>query len=433
MASKTAYYGSIVIIAMFVLSMFIVFLYSDSGTPTPSPSIEPTGSGALSFQGMGSGVAIVKGFGDLVLLSCQNSGSDLSDAISANSCVQNVFRASKDLYSVTLNPLNSSELVNECLFNLRVSIADSCQSTALRQAFLEFNSTVTFYDENQTQSLNVTPLEFTYYANTFSAFGFPGFVMPSTQVNSSIEVTVLSTIERGELANAFAQQTSLDGVIDSVRGVYVDATIVLYGDTGKVSWPISWEARTSVNATQVRNSLNESPSKLNLSSFDFTNNTLVKITSVEYSEENQSFLEKQDFINSVEYSNGEYGLSIKEGFSDKSKVEELAKKIDQTGFAQVTFPESAIVFTFVNNTNFSKSVEFVKSVVSQDAKIMIGAVVLLNATKASIDTGLIMPKMLQSGCYVNYALDQKTGREARLLVSAISRDKIPLQIDAVEE
>ncbi|MBI5636235.1 hypothetical protein HY993_04705, partial [Candidatus Micrarchaeota archaeon] len=104
MASKVAYYGAIVIIAMFVLSMFITFLYSDNRIPTPSPSVLPTPSAQLaSFQGIGSGAAVVKGFGDLVLVSCQSSGADVSGVISSNSCVKRAFRSSDDVYSVTLN------------------------------------------------------------------------------------------------------------------------------------------------------------------------------------------------------------------------------------------------------------------------------------------------------------------------------------------
>ncbi|MBI5635536.1 hypothetical protein HY993_01070, partial [Candidatus Micrarchaeota archaeon] len=332
----------------------------------------------------------------------------------------------------TLNALNSSGQASECLFEIRASIADSCQSTALRQAFLEFNSTIVFFDENRTQSLNVTPREFSSYANSFGTIGFPGFVLPLSEVNSSIDVMIISAIEGGALTNVLAQQTSLEGYTDTVGGAYVLGTVVLYGDKGRVYWPISWEKRGSVNSAAVRDFLNQSPARLNLSWFDFTNDTLVRITGVAYSAQNQSFLEKQDFVSSVDYKNGEFQLAIKDGFTDKKRVEELAKKIDQVGIAKTVFPDSAIIFTFSPNSNFSQSVEFVKSVVSADARIQVSAVVLLNATKASLATGIIMPKLLQESAYVFYSPGQKTGRDARMLVSAIARNKIPLQIDAVE-
>ena len=257
--------------------------------------------------------------------------------------MKSVFRSTEELYSLTtLNSLNSSEQARSCLFGVRASIADSCSSSVLRQAFLEFNSTIEFFDENKTKALCYS-LEFSSYANAFGTAGFPGFVMPLSEVNSSIELSIVSSIEGGQLSNAFAQQTSLEGYTDTVSGVRVVGTVVLYGDKGRVYWPISWEKRGSVNATAVRDSLNQSPAKLNLTWFDFTNDTLVRISGVAYSAENQSFLEKQDFVSSVNYKNGEFQLLVKDGFTNKKTVEDLAKKIDQVGLAKAVFPDSAII------------------------------------------------------------------------------------------
>lgn len=351
-------WGVIIIIALFVMELFFVIMYSPTGQTNTTNQNQSTT--LKSFSGYGESTAKIVSFLPDFFVVC-NATNDaavsaaIGDAFNQSPAIAVGETAKGAMYY--LKAANASQIDSSLLGSLALNLSSICSGAPvlLRQAQISFTSQITLYDD-------------TNYSNTANLsayslrFGSKAFITDAKAVEGDeIGVGVQAALSEGQITKFVAQQTSPAQDLKPVevkQGTF-SAKLVRWMPRGVASVEASWVNRSSFNATLVKQGLQQ----LTLSNASPYFEQVDQITVFKLKQANQSMLDalqNLSFVRSATiYDNETISLSVSPEFSDEAlaKSQILSAMARFTNRSSVYFDPSIlrVVFDAYANNSFENA------------------------------------------------------------------------------
>lgn len=408
MAKSIAYYFAVAIIASFVVSLFVVVLYSPSAqeaAPTPTPQ--------AAFEGTGVAAARVAALAQQLLVQCSSAGVEASnfDGIAG---VARVIKASNNVALVEINSsFNASGGVFDVSYN-----NSACVPRVLRLAIVDFNEsqfTVTAREGNATRQLFKRQVEVLFS----NRGGVQAYVAARAAVNDTVQLLVSARVENGVLAGFFAEDSRPP--VQNILFARVNATVVNVTDDYAAVKQIGWNERNN-NWRQVVTQLNFS-GVVNLTgaSYDEVSDVVANVSGGEL-ENVSAKLRLESVVENVSVENGFVAT-----FAANASESDVASAFARAGASNYSLPNSTLRVEYAAQDG--AAARQAVGVLLGDAKISrVAAVALVDRRRVAEEVGGILPEKFKAE--VNES--RKNGDVVELQVFALAQDGVAAQASATE-
>jgi hypothetical protein len=304
-------YGSLAILVIFVVELFISFTYNSptQATLTPTPSAQPR----EYFVGNGTALAKVESLDDELTGLCNTSQSVsrvLQGIPGVLSAVEPAVGASGTLLSVSFDS-NASANFDEFYSKIEDALKPYCEPSFYRWASVSFNES--FTASNGTSDKSVSPEDVSAY-EAYSGRQAKAVVSLDSGVNSTVKLFV-------SLAFVDSQLYSIQGeeLAKAPESVSFEADAIVKQTLGEalVSKKVNWSERNSVNETVLGKELEKALGKKIELTYSRTDLVRVKGGSAL----NKTLVDSLPFVETSFDLGEELVIVVKQNFTDSKALE----------------------------------------------------------------------------------------------------------------